>query len=35
MPVENYETELEVVGEPYDYGLAGSQFVRFVDKKSR
>jgi cytochrome c oxidase subunit I len=30
MPVENYERQLEVVGEPYDYGLAGSEYTRFI-----
>jgi cytochrome c oxidase subunit I len=29
MPVHNYEYPLEVVGEPYDYGLPGSVYVRF------
>ena len=27
IPVYNYETPIEVVGEPYDYGLAGSAYV--------
>jgi len=30
LPVENYERPIEVVGEPYDYGLAGSTYTRFV-----
>jgi cytochrome c oxidase subunit 1 len=30
MPAHNYERALEVVGEPYDYGLAGSQYTRFA-----
>jgi cytochrome c oxidase subunit 1 len=30
MPVHNYEQPIEVVGEPYDYGLAGSQYTRFI-----
>jgi cytochrome c oxidase subunit 1 len=30
MPIENYERPIEVVGEPYDYGLAGSTYTRFV-----
>jgi len=31
VPVDNYrEHPFEVVGEPYDYGLAGSAFVRMV-----
>jgi cytochrome c oxidase subunit 1 len=29
MPVHNYDKPLEVVGEPYDYGLPGSRFVKF------
>jgi len=32
MPVHNYEKELEVVGAPYDYGLAGSTYVRFIEE---
>ncbi len=28
MPVHNYDTEFEVVGEPYDYGLPGSVYVK-------
>ena len=31
MPAHNYETPFEVVGEPYDYGLKDSQFVKFVE----
>jgi len=31
MPVHNYEKEFEVVGEPYDYGLPGSQYVKFIE----
>jgi cytochrome c oxidase subunit I len=27
IPVHNYGGPIEVVGEPYDYGLAGSRFV--------
>ncbi len=30
MPVHNYETPFEVVGEPYDYGLPGSKYVEFT-----
>jgi cytochrome c oxidase subunit 1 len=30
MPVHNYERPIEVVGEPYDYGLAGSKYTRFA-----
>jgi cytochrome c oxidase subunit I len=32
IPQHNYDTPLEVVGEPYDYGLAGSAYVN-IDKK--
>ena len=28
MPAHNYDTEFEVVGEPYDYGLPGSVYVK-------
>ena len=28
MPVHNYDREIEVVGEPYDYGLPGSVYVQ-------
>ena len=34
LPVHNYERPFEVVGEPYDYGLPGSVYVRFEDTKS-
>jgi cytochrome c oxidase subunit 1 len=35
MPVHNYEVPFEVVGEPYDYGLAGSKYIEFsADGKS-
>ena len=30
MPAHNYDEPLEVVGEPYDYGLADSTYVRFA-----
>ena len=33
MPVHNFDRELEVVGEPYDYGLPDSVYVRYVDEK--
>jgi len=33
MPVNNFDDQLEVVGEPYDYGLAGSQYVKFTKSK--
>jgi cytochrome c oxidase subunit 1 len=29
MPAHNYAMPFEVVGEPYDYGLPGSTYVRF------
>ncbi|HRK89107.1 MAG TPA: cbb3-type cytochrome c oxidase subunit I [Anaerolineales bacterium] len=31
MPVHNYDQPFEVVGEPYDYGLKDSTYVRFVE----
>jgi cytochrome c oxidase subunit 1 len=33
MPVQNYVHPLEVVGEPYDYGLLGSEYTRFIEDK--
>lgn len=30
MPTHNYDQPFEVVGEPYDYGLAGSKYVEFA-----
>jgi cytochrome c oxidase subunit 1 len=30
MPAHNYDQPFEVVGEPYDYGLADSKFVQFI-----
>lgn len=30
MPAHNYDTEFEVVGEPYDYGLPGSVYVKMT-----
>jgi cytochrome c oxidase subunit 1 len=30
MPAHNYDQAFEVVGEPYDYGLAGSKYVEFA-----
>jgi cytochrome c oxidase subunit 1 len=30
LPVHNYDRPFEVVGEPYDYGLPGSRYVRFI-----
>lgn len=32
MPAHNYDQPFEVVGEPYDYGLAGSKYVEFAKK---
>jgi cytochrome c oxidase subunit 1 len=32
IPVHNYDEPFEVVGEPYDYGLAGSAYVS-IDKE--
>jgi cytochrome c oxidase subunit 1 len=29
MPAHNYEVPFEVVGEPYDYGLADSKYIEF------
>jgi cytochrome c oxidase subunit 1 len=29
MPMNNYDRPFEVVGEPYDYGLPGSPYVKF------
>ncbi len=34
MPVHNYDRPIEVVGEPYDYGLPDSVYVRFVENKA-
>lgn len=33
MPVHNYARPVEVIGEPYDYGLAGSEYTRFGNGK--
>jgi cytochrome c oxidase subunit I len=33
MPVHNYDRPFEVVGEPYDYGLPGSVFVKFQEEE--
>jgi cytochrome c oxidase subunit I len=33
MPVENYEYPLEVIGEPYDYGLASAEYTKFIKDK--
>jgi cytochrome c oxidase subunit 1 len=31
MPAHNYDKSIEVVGEPYDYGLPGSTYVKFKE----
>jgi cytochrome c oxidase subunit 1 len=31
MPLHNFDRALEVVGEPYDYGLPGSVYVKFEE----
>jgi cytochrome c oxidase subunit 1 len=31
IPAHNYDKPFEVVGEPYDYGLPGSQYVKFEE----
>jgi cytochrome c oxidase subunit 1 len=33
MPAHNYDKPFEVVGEPYDYGLPGSVYVKFMEDK--
>ncbi len=33
MPPHNYDYPFEVVGEPYDYGLADSKYVEFIKTK--
>ncbi|HSQ27639.1 MAG TPA: cbb3-type cytochrome c oxidase subunit I [Anaerolineales bacterium] len=33
IPVHNYDQPIEVIGEPYDYGLAGSAFVNIDDER--
>jgi len=33
MPMHNYEKPFEVVGEPYDYGLPGSVYVKFKESE--
>ena len=34
MPVHNYDRPIQVVGEPYDYGLPGSQYISFDGKEA-
>jgi cytochrome c oxidase subunit 1 len=33
MPAHNFEKPFEVVGEPYDYGKAGTQYVKFMEEE--
>jgi cytochrome c oxidase subunit I len=33
MPVHNYDKPFEVVGEPYDYGLPDSPYVKFIEEE--
>ncbi len=33
MPIHNYDKPFEVVGEPYDYGLPGSVYVKFKEEE--
>lgn len=33
LPTHNYDQEMIVVGEPYDYGLEGSKYVEFIQKE--
>jgi len=33
MPVHNYDHPFEVIGEPYDYGLVGSEYIKFSKGK--
>jgi cytochrome c oxidase subunit 1 len=32
MPLHNYDRQLEVVGDPYDYGLPDSPYVKFLEE---
>ncbi len=32
MPLHNYDKPLEVVGDPYDYGLPNAPYVRFLEE---
>lgn len=34
LPVYNYEKPFEVVGEPYDYGLEGSTYVKTIENEA-
>lgn len=31
MPTHNYDQPFEVIGEPYDYGLANAEYIRFLE----
>ena len=33
MPVHNFDQEIKIVGEPYDYGLAGSVYVQIKSEE--
>jgi cytochrome c oxidase subunit 1 len=33
MPAHNFEKPFEVVGEPYDYGKPGTQYVKFMEEE--
>jgi cytochrome c oxidase subunit 1 len=33
MPIHNYDKPFEVVGEPYDYGLPDSPYVKFIEEE--
>ena len=33
MPIHNFDKPFEVVGEPYDYGKADSQYIKFVEEE--
>jgi cytochrome c oxidase subunit 1 len=35
MPVHNYDTPFEVVGEPYDYGLKDGGYVKFIEEPAK
>ena len=34
IPVHNFDVPVEVIGEPYDYGLAGSAFVNIDEERA-
>lgn len=33
MPIHNYAKPIEVVGEPYDYGLPDSPYIKFIEEE--